>query len=989
MGKAFRSFFLFLILFLAFPNPTHAACTSPTGSAGTMLYNADYHVHQYCNDTNWRAMGATSTSAVFGFLDSETTYAAAAYGVWGDGSYIYVADDTYGIDAFSFSGSTFTYKATNDTNSTSAVGVWGDGSYIYVADGAGGIDAYTFDGASFTYKATNTTNSTNARGVWGDGTYLYVADSTGGIDAYTFNGTSFTYKATNTTNSTNASGVWGDGTYVYVADGAGGIDAYTFNGTAFSYLATNTTNSTQAQKVWGDGTYIYVADWTGGVDAYTFNGTSFTYLATNTANSVTARDVWGDGSYIYVADDTGGVDIYTFNGSSFSYKTTNTSSTINAYGVWGDGTTLYVADGSDGLDAYAPSGSCSLPTAAGGAIRYNPDWRTMQYCNGALWVSMGPKIRTFTPAVTFDGTNDYLTYGTSFGTDSTMATASFWFRRNGGNGSQKILFCVEGGTTDCRFEIDLTTGNQIHVRGSSSGGGGTGTTRVEMTGSTAITNTNWHHVLLSFDSSDTTGCTTSVSTGKCKIYLDGAAETVTVNTTFSNANIDFTRTSYSFGAFTGGTGKFNGDVDDFWLDEGTYLDLSQDGVRAKFIDASGNPVDLGATGTNPTGSQPEVYFSSRGNGLSGWPTNKGSGGGFTLTGALTASTANLPNLSCSHIIPDLISTTTTSLSQPSQISGDGNYIYVGDTYSGVNEGLHAWSFDGQSFTHERLMNSSQTFAVWAGDGYIYQGSAGGYLRAYTFNGTTSTLVGTYSSNVNTPRDIWGGGGYIYVVRAAGLEVYSFDGSSFTLVASDTSHTTSAYGVWWDGTYIYVADTTGGLDAYSFNGSSLTYITSETTNAGNAQTVWGDGTYIYLADSGGGIDVYTFNGTAFTFLATDTTHSTSARSVWGEIKNGTRYIYVADGDYGLDTYTFNGTALDFISSNESGGLHSKKDVWGDGKYVYVTDSLTGYYRSLSAYETTADRCSCSSPTALEGTKLYNSDYNVYQYCNGQNWMRMGQ
>ncbi|MFH1159200.1 MAG: hypothetical protein V1721_10040 [Pseudomonadota bacterium] len=42
-------------------SPAYAACSSPVGSDGDMMYNADYHVPQYCDGTNWRAIGTSGS----------------------------------------------------------------------------------------------------------------------------------------------------------------------------------------------------------------------------------------------------------------------------------------------------------------------------------------------------------------------------------------------------------------------------------------------------------------------------------------------------------------------------------------------------------------------------------------------------------------------------------------------------------------------------------------------------------------------------------------------------------------------------------------------------------------------------------------------------------------------------------------------------------------------------------------------------------------
>lgn len=43
---------------LLLAQPSFAACTTPTGSAGDMIYNTTYDVMQYCNGTAWMNMGA-------------------------------------------------------------------------------------------------------------------------------------------------------------------------------------------------------------------------------------------------------------------------------------------------------------------------------------------------------------------------------------------------------------------------------------------------------------------------------------------------------------------------------------------------------------------------------------------------------------------------------------------------------------------------------------------------------------------------------------------------------------------------------------------------------------------------------------------------------------------------------------------------------------------------------------------------------------------
>ena len=51
-----------LALFCFSAGAAHAACTSPASNEGEMMYNADYHVMQYCNGAAWIGMGGGGVS---------------------------------------------------------------------------------------------------------------------------------------------------------------------------------------------------------------------------------------------------------------------------------------------------------------------------------------------------------------------------------------------------------------------------------------------------------------------------------------------------------------------------------------------------------------------------------------------------------------------------------------------------------------------------------------------------------------------------------------------------------------------------------------------------------------------------------------------------------------------------------------------------------------------------------------------------------------
>jgi len=78
------------------------------------------------------------------------------------------------------------------------------------------------------------------------------------------------------------------------------------------------------------------------------------------------------------------------------------------------------------------------------------------------------------------------------------------------------------------------------------------------------------------------------------------------------------------------------DAADSYAAMGQFLDLSNSSNVEKFI-IGGKPVYLGANGELPTGTSPTVFFSGD---ADTFGTNLGTGGTFTLTGALTNATTS-------------------------------------------------------------------------------------------------------------------------------------------------------------------------------------------------------------------------------------------------------------------------------------------------------------------------------------------------------------
>ena len=133
------------------------------------------------------------------------------------------------------------------------------------------------------------------------------------------------------------------------------------------------------------------------------------------------------------------------------------------------------------------------------------------------------------------------------------------------------------------------------------------------------------HVLFSFN--------VALGSSGVREYINDADETAFGSS--GNNNGEFTPGKWGWGRRYYDTGsKINGEVADFWIDN-TYFDLDVEANRRKFIDANGKPVDLGADGSNPTGSAPWCFLSiADGEVASDWATNKTGNGDFTITGSL-------------------------------------------------------------------------------------------------------------------------------------------------------------------------------------------------------------------------------------------------------------------------------------------------------------------------------------------------------------------
>lgn len=226
-----------------------------------------------------------------------------------------------------------------------------------------------------------------------------------------------------------------------------------------------------------------------------------------------------------------------------------------------------------------------------------------------------PKTNYSTSAVVFDGTNDYMTRGSDLtgNTDGKKGIVSFWIYLNGVTG---YIFT----SANAQFQLKVAS-SILTLAGVTTSAAST----LIMNSNTAVSSSVWHHVAMSWD----------LSAGLGKLYIDGSSNLATSPTLLNN-NIDYTATNYYFGARDDGASRLNAYVADFYLNLAEYLDISVAANLQKFRSTLGKPVNLGSTGSLPTGTAPiQLFRCANGASASTFSTNLGTGGNYSITGALT------------------------------------------------------------------------------------------------------------------------------------------------------------------------------------------------------------------------------------------------------------------------------------------------------------------------------------------------------------------
>ncbi len=313
----------------------------------------------------------------------------------------------------------------------------------------------------------------------------------------------------------------------------------------------------------------------------------------------------------------------------------------------------------------------------------------------------------YPPAIgDYDGANDYLSHANALtgAASSKKGIFSSWIRIDGSDASWRDIL----GNSGDKIIVQMSIGNEFRVYGENAA---SGVILDISTGSTYLAGTNWIHFLASWD----------LAAGTSHIYIndsdDAAAPVALVDDV-----IVYTATTWTVGARYLATNKFSGAFSELYFAPNQYLDFSDTANRRFFIDANGNPVDLGPSCSTPTGTASIVCMRTQFNnpGL-----NDGTGGDFVLNGAPTYTQGPVP------------------------IS---NHTYTNTTGSGGRLGT---AFDGSSdyYTKVEMDGTADgpdgTFSLWIRPDGIntprtFFGSSGGFVTIRIENLTNTLLLSLHA-----------------------------------------------------------------------------------------------------------------------------------------------------------------------------------------------------------------------------------------------------
>jgi hypothetical protein len=229
----------------------------------------------------------------------------------------------------------------------------------------------------------------------------------------------------------------------------------------------------------------------------------------------------------------------------------------------------------------------------------------------------------------------------------------------------------------------------------------------------------------------------------------------------------------------------------------------------------------------------------------------------------------------------------------------------------------------------------------------------------------------YQRNLNV-------GKYIHLCRMTnGIAAYSFTGSELIYLNEWDDNYNSLEDVWTSGQYVFLADGYAGEKVLRFDGLTYTSIYEKRTGAGPTYywDVWSDGKYFYFASDKSGLSAYTFSTGTSTLHYLDHEECGACYDVYGDGK----YIYVTCTS-GLRAYTFNGQSLTLSGSLVSGNSWRYYGISADDKYIYTTFGNKGTY--IYSFDGANFNLIDKNNDYETAYHIYSHNYNVYTASYGQ-------
>ena len=839
-----------------------------------------------------------NTSGTLTHIDSDDQ-GGHAQDVWGDGTYIYLANHLAGLLSYSADVSgNLTHIDTVTTPGCSAIGVWGDGTYIYSAWHNCGIRSYSVDGSGNLTFIDSDDQGDDARAIWGDGTFIYLAYGhvtysdppyIGGIRSYSVDGSGNLTHIDSDDQGEYAYGVWGDGNFIYVVNNTG-ICSYSVDGSG-NLTHIDSLDATYPSGVWGDGNFIYVSDLLAGLHSYSVDVSgNLTHIDTIGGELYAAGyrtiDVWGDGTYIYVAHAELGIRSYSVDGSGNLTHIDSHDQGDLAVSIWGDDNFIYLASYTGGLLSYRNNNWRGVPS-------------TVKLCSTTVY-----PVSSETCAVSI-----YI-YAPIKQEEYRVGQIVFWA---GIDSDGAIVSLSDPRYTDYVNDTVISE-NIVTVP----------TSLKEVTPGPVANQFNTYDIRpsgVSRTDSDLVNLRNEMKNpsvnhaNELKMWhlkeRIGTLEFNPVTQKFKNIQMQ----SYQFTTLSRTLTAANYDESDY-----SMLYCPSDGRKAyRPLEREDGPGSGILTHIDTDYQEWGTINGVWGDGNFTYTTNLSDG----LHSYTVAGSGYFTHLDRDRPVAGMAT----------GVWGDGTYIYVTDD----TLGLHSYSVDGSgNLTRlDTIDPSGDAKAVWGDGTYIYLANGTGGLHSLSANGSGILTHIDSDDQGDDAVSVWGDGTYIYLANGTGgLHSYSVNGSGILTNIDSDDQGDDARHVWGDGTYIYLANGAGGLHSYSVNGSGiLTHIDSD--DQGDVATgVWGDGIFIYLANDTGGLHSYSVNGSGILTHIHSDDQGGNAVKVWGD----GNYVYVAS----TSALSYSVAGSQYIGwANQGSGYPADSDLCYEVEWRTVSPTLTGY------------------------------------------------